>query len=350
MKILYHHPSPFTVSAGRTIYAGYKNAFLDLGHPFETLTADSNQDKLFNEYHPDIFISSLSDFSLKYLDLPCFNRARKRGMLAFMSTHFWTSPFSIGRINEPSSLKHDKKKVNLIKSDLLGDVFHNPCEQGDLRMAGFEEVTGRKFHTIMLAADKMTLTGEFSAEFKADVSFIGTYLPQKKRFFKEQVFPLRETCDLRLYGQDWSFGDHLCGWIQKGGQYFNIPILRSLRKPALSLKDEAKIYASSLVSINVHEEFQREYGGDCNERTFKIPLCGGFEITDDVACIRKYFKEGKEIVIAKDKKDWFEKIEYYIKNPEKRSPIIEAGRKRVLAEHTYHNRVEQILEIYRTVR
>ena len=116
------------------------------------------------------------------------------------------------------------------------------------------------------------------------------------------------------------------------------------------MSDERKIYNSSVISINVHEEYQRKFGGDCNERTFKIPLAGGFEISDDVACLKKYFKEGEEIVIAKDKKDWFEKINYYMKNPEKRNTIIEAGKQRVLKEHTYKNRVEQMIRIYNSIK
>jgi len=350
MKILYHLPSLFTISAGRTIYNGYRNAFLDLGHDFNTLSADSNQAELFMEYRPDIFISSLSGFSLKHLDFKLFKAARNTGMMAFMSTHFWTSPMSIGRVNEPKSLRHEKEKITQIKDNLLGDIFFNSCEQGDLRMDGFEAETGHKHYTILLAADKLTLKGEFADEFKADISFVGTYLPQKRQFLKEQVFTLKKKYNLRLYGQDWSFWDRMCGWVQKGGQYFNLPGLRSLRKPKLKFQDEAKIYKSSLISINVHEDFQRKYGGDFNERTFKIPLCGGFEITDDVACIRKYFKDGEEIVIAKDKDDWFDKIEYFFRYPEKRIPIIEAGKKKVLEKHTYHNRVEQIVDIYKTKR
>jgi len=194
------------------------------------------------------------------------------------------------------------------------------------------------------------MKNEFSEKYKSDVSYIGTYLPAKRIFFSKQVFPLRKYYDLKLYGQDWSIKDRFLGFIQKIGQYFNIPYIRSIQKSKLNLDDERKIYSSAKICINIHEDYQKKYGGDCNERTFKIPLCGGFEITDDVSCIRKYFKEGKEIIIAKDEKDWFEKIDYYIKNPEKRLPIIEAGRKMVLAEHTYHNRVKQIIKIYESFK
>jgi spore maturation protein CgeB len=60
-------------------------------------------------------------------------------------------------------------------------------------------------------------------------------------------------------------------------------------------------------------------------------------------------KDGEEIIMTKDSKDWFDKIDYYMKNPEKRLPIIEAGRKKVLENHTYHNRVNQIFDIYNTL-
>lgn len=217
-------------------------------------------------------------------------------------------------------------------------------------MAGLEKTTGFKHYTILLAADKTMHFPEYSDKFRADISYIGTYLPEKRRFLKEQVFPLKKRYDVKIYGQGWTFFDRVKGFTQKVGQYFNIPYLRSLQKAKLNLEDERKIYSSSTISINIHEDYQKRFGGDCNERTFKIPICGGFEITDDVACIRKYFEEGKEIIIAKNRNDWFEKIDYYMKNPDKRLPIIEAGRKKVLEKHTYHNQVEQIINIYHSIK
>ena len=137
----------------------------------------------------------------------------------------------------------------------------------------------------------------------------------------------------------------MLGYLQKVGQYFNIESLKHIRKIPLSIDGERKVYSSSIISLNIHEDHQRKFGSDFNERTLKIIACGGFEICDNVRIIRKYFNE-HELVIAEDTKDWFEKIDYYIKNPEKRLPIIEAGRSKVLTKHTYHNRVEQIINLY----
>jgi spore maturation protein CgeB len=267
-------------------------------------------------------------------------------MVVFVKIDFWKSPISKFRINEAKSLSNDRKTVRLIKDGLIGDVFFHVVEQDDIRMQGFEKEAGYPFHTIPLAADKIVLQGCFDHTFKSDISFVGTYLPDKRNFFQEFVFPLKDKYQLRLYGQDWTRWERALGWLQRGGQYFNVPWLRALQKPKLKLGDEANIYKSSLISLNIHEQYQREFGGDCNERTFKIPFCEGFEITDNVKCISKYFKEGEEIVIAHSKKEWFEKIDYYYKNPEKRLPIINAGRNNVLMNHTYHNRAEKIIALY----
>ena len=78
-------------------------------------------------------------------------------------------------------------------------------------------------------------------------------------------------------------------------------------------------------------------------------MCKGFEISDNVSCIKKYFVHDKELVIANDTSDWFDKIEYYINNPDKRLPIIDAGFEKVKTHHTYKNRVTQFIEVYRNL-
>ncbi len=347
MKIAYHIPSLQTIYASRTIYNGFKNAFLDMGHEFYPFTSDDRLEVFLEKYSPDLFLTATHFYHKKFLNFDILYNYRKKGMLVFVKIDFWNSPFdNTLRINEAKSLKDDKDTVGLIKKGLYGDIFFHVTEKDDYRMEGFEKETGYPYHTIPLAADKLVLKEGIDEKYKADISFLGTYLPQKKDFFNKYVFPLSKKYKLKLYGQDWTFFDRSLGFIQKIGQYFNIPYLKSFRKPKFNLEDEAKIYCSSLVSINVHEDYQRKFGGDCNERTFKIPFSGGFEICDNVACIRKYFKEDKEIIIAKDEKDWFEKIDYYIKNPEKREQIIKAGKEKVMKEHTYHNRVEKMLSLY----
>ena len=345
MKVLYHIPSLDSIYAHRTIYHGYRNAFLDLGHEFRPFTLDHRLEQVLPDYRPDLFITASHSFYRRQLDYQLLRRFRRDGLCVAVKIDFWDSPLSALRINEAKSLKDEPKIVEMIASGELGDVFFHVVEQDDPRMSGFAETTGRPFHTVPLAADRLALEPIFDPRFAADISYVGTSLPEKRAFFKAHVFPLGRRHSLRIYGQDWSRLDRGLAWVQRAGQYFNIKPLARLRKPRLQLGDEARIYASSKVSINVHEEYQRRFGGDCNERTFKIPFCGGFEVVDDVACLDRYFERGRELVVASTPEEWVERVEHYLRHPEERASIIEAGRQRVARDHTYHNRVAQLLSL-----
>ena len=69
MKILYQIPSLETVYAARFIYEGYKNAFLDLKHEFRPLTSNDSMSEILDEFKPDIFITSLNQYYLKFINL-----------------------------------------------------------------------------------------------------------------------------------------------------------------------------------------------------------------------------------------------------------------------------------------
>ena len=344
MNIAYHYPAASTIYAQRTIHNGFRGAFEDLGHAFHTFTPDESLERFLDRTRPDIFISASHFFYRKQLDYQLLERWRADGMRLLTKIDFWNSPLS-GRVNEAVSMRDDHEALRMMREGLLGDYFFHVVEQGDPRMEGFESQTGRGYTTIPLAADRTLLPVQTVSEYESDAAYVGTWLPAKQHFFEQALFPLRDRFDVRIYGQDWTRRERATGFAQRVGQYFNTPILRSLQRPKLSFEQELQIYRSTTVAVNIHEEYQRQYGGDCNERTFKIPLAGGFEVTDDVACIRKYFEEGTEIVIAASPDEWLEKVVHYLRNPADREAIVDAGRRRVLSDHTYHNRAAQILEL-----
>lgn len=343
LKILYYIPSLETVYAARFIYEGYKDAFLDLGYEFRPLTSNDNLNKVLNFYNPDVFISSLNDYCLKFLNLELLKKYRKKGLVFFNQIGAWN--LSVNQFGG-EALNNNPTYLNLIKKGVAGDIFFNWLQQDDPCMDGFTKNTGYPFHTILLAANTKKYFYNFDKKYKSEISFVGSYLPDKKEFFKKHLFPLMRKYNVKVYGSDWTFNDKLLGYLQKVGQYFNIDPLKKVRTVKLPLDDERKVYSSSTISLNIHENHQRLNGKDFNERTFKIIASGGFEICDNVKVLRRYFTE-KELVIAQNTKDWFHMIEYYIKHPDKRIPIIKAGIKKILKEHTYINRVKQIITIYR---
>ena len=110
--------------------------------------------------------------------------------------------------------------------------------------------------------------------------------------------------------------------------------------------EENHLYSSAKICLNFHE---REEDGSqphyiVNQRAFKIPACGGFEMCDYVPALSKYFS-ADEIVMATDPEDWFKKIDYFMTHEEDRRHIRQNGTRRALRDHTYHNRIEELVKL-----
>ena len=345
MKVLYCFPSMESVYAGRFIYEGYKNAFLDLGHEFRTYTSSDDLATMLAAFRPDIFMYGLNAYYLKFLDLKLLRRYRDQGMVLFCQIGAWNPTEGNSADVLSAALKNRRDHVELITSDLAGDVFWHWFEQDEPLMDGFTQATGRTFATIHLAADKTLYFPESDPRFECDLCYVGSYLRMKRPYLRKHIMPLRSKYDVRIYGSDWTVGNRALGVAQKVGQYFNINPLKKIRRLSLTLADERKLYSTARVSLNVHEEQVKIRNCEVNERTFKILACGGFEICDNVPLLRR-FLASDELVIAENTVDWFEKIDYFVRNPEARHPYMEAGRRKVEDHHTYHNRVAQILQLY----
>ncbi|RLT28230.1 MAG: hypothetical protein DWI48_01010 [Chloroflexi bacterium] len=351
MKVVYCLPHPQTVYAARFLHDGLRNAFLDLGHEFTTFTADDDLERVLREHQPDVFMYSLNFYHRRYVDLPLLRAYRERGMVLFALTRAWnrSAGFLTNGSIAASDLRNDRHEVQLIRDGLAGDVFWNWIPRDHALLEGFEATTGARYEQILLAADTTTYWPEFDPAWESDLAYVGANLVAKRRYFNSCIRPLGSEHDLGVYGSDWSLGSRALGHVQRLGQYLNVRGLAGLREPQLSVADERRVYSSARISVNVHEDQVRATGSELNERTFKVLACGGFEIVDDVAMVRDYFG-ADELPIARDAHDWSEMTRHFLASPEERQAIAARGRERVLAAHTYHHRVRQILEIADGVR
>lgn len=341
MKILYQIPSLESVYAARFIYEWYKDAFLDEWHEILPLTSNDDLEKMLIEFEPNIYMYHINFYTIKFIDFKVLKKYRDQWLIVFCQIAPWIKQ------NEQFGwcLSTEINTIDLIQKWFAWDIFHHWMEQEEAVMVWFTENTWYPRHTILLAANTRLYYEDYSDKYKADISYVWSYLGDKKVFMNEHLLPLREKYVTRFYGSDRTLSDKVLGYVQKIWQYFNINPLKKVRSIKLWFEDERKVYSSSLISLNIHEEHQRRDWSDINERTFKILASGWFEITDNVRVLRKYFTPD-ELVIAENTQDWFEKIDYYIHNPEKRLAIIEAWRKKVLENHTYHHRVRQIIDLY----
>jgi spore maturation protein CgeB len=84
-------------------------------------------------------------------------------------------------------------------------------------------------------------------------------------------------------------------------------------------------------------------------RMYTAVGCGAFYMCRHVDGIEEMLEPGKEIVTFQSGEEMIDMIRYYIKEDTLRTKIAEAGKKRVLKEHTYEVRIRQMLRIIEDV-
>jgi hypothetical protein len=180
--------------------------------------------------------------------------------------------------------------------------------------------------------DVAALKKEDVEKYSSDVSFVGSIYPQRQRIFENF-----NGFDLKLWGG--SVWDS----VDKGSW-----ILQKHIRGAVDDETKRKIFACSKININT-QHYQNDIFG-CNNRLFEICACGGFQLTDYKVDLEDLFVIGKELVAFKDAKEMREKTEYYLKHPAERKRIAEAGYKRVMKDHSYTKRIEEVLRVIRSGR
>ncbi|MBU2544926.1 glycosyltransferase [Patescibacteria group bacterium] len=106
--------------------------------------------------------------------------------------------------------------------------------------------------------------------------------------------------------------------------------------------DLLKIYNQSKIVFNISSTSHGNFA--INARDFEAPACGALLFTHDIVDIYDYFVPNKEIITYRDFNDAIKKIKYYLKNQEEAKLIARAGQKRVLVDHTYEKRFQEIFK------
>jgi spore maturation protein CgeB len=205
-------------------------------------------------------------------------------------------------------------------------VFFKELEQAGV--TGYSYLPGAAAPAVHRDCD---LPAEDRAYYGSDLSFVGAGYYNRRHFFKGLI-----DYDLKIWGTDWDGASELGKCIQRSGE---------------RLEDEeiARIYSSARISVNLHSSTYHKginpFGDFVNPRTFEIFSCGGFQLVDMRDGLDELFDIGEEIVTFRDLGDLRDKVSYFLEHPEERRRIAERGRERVLQEHTYENRMKEILSV-----
>ena len=104
-----------------------------------------------------------------------------------------------------------------------------------------------------------------------------------------------------------------------------------------------RILQSSQIILNHHIDMAESYAN--NMRLFEATGVGTLLITDWKENLSEIFEPGKEVVAYRSAEECVELLRYYLENEEERETIASAGQRRTLGEHSYYQRMKELVEI-----
>jgi hypothetical protein len=161
------------------------------------------------------------------------------------------------------------------------------------------------------------------------VSFVGSLSPDHR----ERVGLLERLCtavDLAVWGPG------------VDGLARDSPIRSHYRGSAWGI-EMYEILNSSRITVNHHIGVAERYAN--NMRLFEATGVGTLLVTDQKANLEQLFEPGKELLAYRTPEECSEMIAYYLERDVDRETIARAGQQRALREHTYYQRMRELLEI-----
>ena len=340
MRILYHIPYPDGLGADRWICRGWEAGFVACGHQFFLLRAGERLADKANAVKPDVFFTAVNILDLER-ERETLRIVRQRGTRVLLWVHWPLEP------------RIDPRRAEILRAEDVADIYFG--EREPEQMAAFERETGKTYHVIPNAADpKAHFPVAPVGRFQYDIVYLGANLA-KKRWFAEQVLaPLRKAYRVAVFGPGWGMRDNILRASSKACKAAGaFPLARAIDRHRLTIppEEERLLYSSAKICLNFHE---REPDGTqphyiVNQRTFKIPACGGFEICDDVPAIRRYFGADELVMVPLDEAEWMRTIAYYLDREDERRQTQMRGTARALRDHMSTNRVEQVRRLLSTL-
>jgi hypothetical protein len=320
--------SNFTPCGPSYVRSGWGRVFRALGHEFQFWPCDQKPAfDAFNEFEPDLYIGTTYETSRAVAK--CI-AARPRMKVAMYASAWgpYLNDVDLKKYPLVVASEQEKRNISLLKEmtgkpDFVFIHAHDRWLEGT--MSGWAEA-GVKYCGILNAADTFVyLNGTPRPELACDVAFVGGYWGYKARNLDRYILPLCHPStglNVKLFGnQPWPTHQFL-GLIDD-----------------VDVKD---LFASAVVCPNVSEPHSTDLGWDVIERPFKVLAAGGFCVSDHVEEAEALF--GDDLVFARAPGELEELVRYYIRHPDERLKHMAAGRRRVLLEHTYFDRVADMFE------
>ena len=173
------------------------------------------------------------------------------------------------------------------------------------------------------------LTEEEQQEYGADIGFLGAGYPNRRRAFR----PLAGR-NFKIWGSDWEGESLLAAHVQRGGA-------------RIGAGESVKIYSATRINLNLHSSLGSgdlvSHGDFVNPRTFELAAIGAFQLVDKRTLLPELFAND-ELATFSSAEEMYAGIDHFLAHPEQMRAWTKRARARVLRDHSYAQRMTQLLD------
>ena len=164
-----------------------------------------------------------------------------------------------------------------------------------------------------------------SEKYAAQVTFIGTgYDPDRAHFLAD----IAKKLDVRVWGPGWEEWKGALNWTGR----------------SVEGREFAAACSSSKITLGINPTRSRGGTTYTSDRTWMAMLGGGFYMTQRTPGVAAMLEDGVHCAFYDDVESCIERCRYYLSNDAERMRIRDQGEKFVRANHTYDQRIANILE------
>lgn len=168
-------------------------------------------------------------------------------------------------------------------------------------------------------------------EFHCDVAFVGQWRPEREKAMAALLTEL-PGISVKVWGPDWKRRTRHPG------------ILRVWQKRSLHGLEFSQAVASVKVNLNIIDDTNYPAA---NMRFFEIPCAGGLQVCSSCPEMEDEFKHGETVFYYKTPDDLLDLIRSLLSDDSLCKRVAQKAHEKVLNEHTYKHRVQQILRMFK---
>lgn len=197
--------------------------------------------------------------------------------------------------------------VNILRNEFNKKAYYLPEACNPLRH--------KKVHLIKEDYDK----------YNCEITTAGNMHTARAAFFKN----LQEY-DVKIWGNP------APSWMDTAGIYSMI------QNTFVSNEEKSKAFACSKIVVN--NMHPTEIHG-ANVRLFEIAATGSFQICNYRKGLEELYEIDNELIVFKTINEFHDKVKYYLANDKLRKDIADRAYLRTIRDHTYENRLQQMIKI-----